>query len=295
MNHVYINTQEEMNDVSADFNGMIYVLGDHIKVLKNYPFASVEACENSFVIALNNSSVMARRNSSVDACGYSSVSAWGHSSVSAWGYSSVEAHQNSSVVAWENSSIVAQANSSVEARGHSHVEARDSSSVTALENSSVLAWENSSVRAWGNSLVVLHGFSQASVFSDDVKVQLFDLGRLIKPNDSMQNFVLYHGIDVVNGNAVLYKAVRKNLTSFYDKDFQYVIGEKRQHECDLCVLRECSYGLHVSTLAWAKDFGKHRPDDFVVLKCLVPIECIVVPKGSDGKVRTSELVVVGMV
>jgi hypothetical protein len=197
-----------------------------------------------------------------------SVEAWGNSSVEAWGNSSVVARENSSVVAWGNSSVVARGNSSVEAR------------------------ENSSVEARGNSSVELRGFSQASVFSDNVKVQLFDLGRFIKPNDNIQNFALYHGIDIVDGFIILYKAVSKDLASFYDEDFRYPLRGKVEHACDPSVLQECSYGLHVSTLDWAKEFGKGRADDFKILECQVPIEEIIVPKESNGKVRSSELTVI---
>jgi hypothetical protein len=105
---------------------------------------------------------------------------------------------------------------------------------------------------------------------------------------------MYHGIKVNNGIATLYKSVRKNLSSFRDSKFKYAVGEFLHHEVDEDVTAECSIGLHVSHLDWAIRFGKYEcdKDGFVILECEVPVDKIILPESSDGKVRTSDLFVV---
>ena len=200
----------------------------------------------------------------------------------AWENSSVEAWENSSVEAWGNSSVVAWENSSVEARGNSSVEAWGNSSVEAWENSSVEAWENSSVEAWGNT--------QIAKYSDRTNLKVSGNARIVTLPSTPEEYCDFYGIEVRDGQAILYKAVRDNLTSFHDFSFQYAVGETKENECDPSPLRDCSYGLHVSHLSWAIDFaGGHN--GFKILECSVPLNKIIVPLDGCGKVRTSELTV----
>jgi hypothetical protein len=168
-------------------------------------------------------------------------------------------------------------------------------SVVARGNASVVAREGASVKAWESASVVLKGFSQASIFSSKVKIKIFDLGRFIKPNDNIENFALYHGLKIKDNKIIMYKAVRKNLTTFYDDSFKYEIGKTFKHECDPSIEKECSIGLHISTLDWARFFGNSKKEDFVILECVAPLRKIVLPTESNGKVRTSELMVLRIV
>ena len=200
---------------------------------------------------------------------------------------SVEARENSSVEAWGNSSVVAWENSSVEARENSSVVARENSSVEAWENSSVEAWGNSSVEAWENSSVVGQGNSQITKYSDSTSLKVSGNARIVTLPSTPEEYCDFYGIEIRDGQAILYKAVRPDLRSFHDYDFQYAINETKKTNCDSSPLNACSFGLHVSHLLWALDFGRGR--DFKILECSVPLDKIIVPLNASGRVRTSEL------
>jgi hypothetical protein len=230
-------------------------------------------------------------NSSVVAYGNSSVEARENSSVVAWENSSVEARENSSVVAWGNSSVVAYGNSSVEARenssvvacGNSSVEARENSSVEARENSSVVAWENSSVEASANAQIVNNlGVSG--------KIKISGNARIVYNPKNINDFMDFYGISHTNTKGTFYKAVKLVdgiYTSSYDESFIYQVGETIKGKCDTNTDRDCSYGIHISHLDWALRFGSDWKN-LAILEVEVKIKDIILPKNSDGKVRTSE-------
>ena len=170
----------------------------------------------------------------------------------------------------------------VVARGNSQVVARGNSQVVAWENSQVEAWENSQVEAWGNV--------QIAQYSEHAKLELRGNARIVKLPQTIQEYCDFNGITVKDGVAVLYKAVRPNGSSFNDSSFLYEVGKTVTNNCDPSVDNQCSYGLHVAHLHWAIDFGCQR-GDFKIIECAVPIEKIIVPRNNDGKVRTSELMV----
>jgi len=252
--------------------------------------SSIVARGNSSVWALDNSVVKAWGNSSVEARDNSVVKAWDNSVVKAWDNSVVEARGNSSVVALENSSVVALDNSVVKAWDNSVVEARGNSSVWAWENSSVVAWENSVVKAWDNSVVEARGNVQVCKYSDFVSISTQGNARIVTLPKTLQEYCEFYGVTVKDGNAILYKAVSPTYSSFYDREFVYEPGEKKEVDCDPSTDRPCSHGMHVSHLLWALDYGRYY-NEFKILECAVPLDKIVVPTNTDGKVRTSELTV----
>ena len=285
---ITVKSQKELDMIPLDFKGRIYIeFGTYFKpaiVNNRYELSvvawenssvvamgnsSVEARENSSVVAWENSSVVARENSSVVAMGNSSVVAWENSSVEAMGSSSVEARENSSVVAWENSSVVARENSSVVAR----------------ENSSVVARENSSVEAWGNVQVLdcLVGG----------KIEISGNARIVYNPKAIREFMNFYDIKHDKKKAVFYKAVHKKDNRYfsdYNNSFLYNIGQEIKIKCDTNVNEDCSYGIHISHLNWALNYGKDW-HDLAILEVETDIDKIVLPKNSDGKVRTSEITV----
>ena len=94
--------------------------------------------------------------------------------------------------------------------------------------------------------------------------------------------------------AIFYKAVRKIegvLVSDRDNDFVYPIGEKvKEPNCDLDVNESCGEGIHISRLAWALDYGKDW-GNLAIIELEVKIDNIVMPINTNGKVRTSEAIV----
>ena len=290
MREITVKTQKEWDDVPKEFEGHIYIQSkEKIVIAQRKGFcvvargnSSVVAWENSSVVAWENSSVVARENSSVEARGNSSVVAWENSSVEARENSSVEARGNSSVVAWGNSSVEARGNSSVVAWENSSVVARGNSSVVARGNSSVVAWENSSVEARGNV--------QIAKYSAFAKLQTHGNARIVTLPQTAEEYCDFYGLEIREGNAILYKAVREDLSAIHTSQFKYQVGGTFTETCDPSKDRDCSYGLHVSHLNWAVDFGRGR-GYFKIIECAVPLDKVVIPKYTDGKVRTSELTV----
>ena len=190
------------------------------------------------------------------------------------------------VVAWGNSSVEARGNSSVEAWGNSSVEARENSSVVARGNSSVVARENSSVEARGNV--------QIAQYSDYATLNIQGNARIVHPPKTIEEYCDFYGVTQKDGCAILYKSIRSNGSSFYTRNFTYSVGETKTCICDPSKDVECSNGMHVSHLHWAIDFGRNScgtNEHFRVIECAVPIDKIVVPNNTDGKVRTSEMLV----
>ncbi len=295
LTEITVKSQEELDNIPLDFKGRIYIEFGTIwdkAIVKNRYCCPVEAMENSSIEAKGNSSVVARGkssvvamgNSSVVARGKSSVVAMGKSSVVAKGKSSVEARENSSVVAWENSLVIAKGNSSVEARGNSSVEAWENSSVEAWENSSVVARGNSSVEAGGNSQVLDKQYNG--------KINISGNARIVYMPKNINDFIDFYGIKHTKTKAIFYKAVRKHKNNTYHadykKDFIYEIGETKIEICDTDIEKNCSYGINISHLNWALDFG-HNWKDLAILEVETKISDIVMPINTDGKVRTSKV------
>ena len=202
-------------------------------------------------------------------CYILSVEARGNSSVEAWG--------NSSVEAWENSRVVARENSSVEAWG----------------NSSVVAWGNSSVEAWGNSSVVARGNVQVLDCLVGGKIEISGNARIVHNPKNIHEFMNFYDIKHDKKKAVFYKAVHKKDNRYfsdYNNSFLYNIGQEIKIECDTNVNEDCSYGIHISHLDWALNYGA-KWHDLAILEVDTDIDKIVLPKNSDGKVRTSEITV----
>ncbi|WP_407382832.1 hypothetical protein [Ruminococcus sp.] len=244
-----------------------------------YDNSSVRACDNSIVRAYGNSSVEAYDNSSVDARGNSSVVAYDNSIVRAYGNSIVRAHDSSSVEAYDNSSVWARGNSSVDARGNS--------SVRAYGNSSVVAYDNSIVRAYGNVQVV--------DYLQGATIQLSGNARTVYMPRDIEEYMAFYGIEHDDTYAIFYKAVHKTEDRYfsnYDSAFEYKIGETIKSKCfDNRKDIVCTGGIHMIHQAWALDFGGCW-SDLAIIEVKARIKDIVVPVGSDGKVRAPEVEVI---
>ena len=319
LTEIIVKSQEELDNIPLDFKGRIYIefgtYWDKAIVKNKYYYSvvargnssveargnssieawgnsSVEARGNSSIVALENSSIVARENSSIEALENSSIEAWGNSSIVARGNSSVEARGNSSVKAWGNSSVVAMENSSVVAMENSSVKAWGNSSVEAWGNSSVVAMENSSVEARGNSSVEAGGNSQVLDKQYNGKINISGNARIVYMPKNINDFIDFYGIKHTKTKAIFYKAVRKHKNNTYHadykKDFIYEIGETKIEICDTDIEKDCSYGINISNLNWALDFG-HNWKDLAILEVETKISDIVMPINTDGKVRTSKV------
>ncbi len=271
LNEITVKSQEELDNIPLDFKGRIFIEFGTV-------FKPAIVKGNSRVVAYGNSSVVAYENSSVEA--------WGNSRVVAYGNSSVEAYENSRVVAYENSRVVAYENSSVEAWGNSRV--------VAYENSRVVAYENSSVEARENSRVVANANVQVVDRLVGGKIQITGNARIVYMPKNLEDFMNFYGIKHSKTKGTFYKAVRKinnKYVSNYDSNFIYEIGKTKAERCDESTNSKCSFGIHISSLQIALNFGSDW-SNVAILEVESKLADIVLPKNSDGKVRTSEIKVI---
>ena len=169
------------------------------------------------------------------------------------------------------------------------VRAWGNATVRAWGNATVEAWGNATVEAWGNATVRASGNVQIVDQGCDGTLTVFANARIVFLPRNLQEFLTFHRIVQKDGKAILYKAVHgDDLHSDRDPAFKYAVGETRTQECDPDVSENCGTGLHVATLQWALDFG-HSWADLRIIEVEAPIEKIVFPAHSSGKVRTSEL------
>ena len=266
---------EAWDSSSVEAWGSSYVVARDSSSVEAWDSSRVEAWGSSYVVARGSSHVDAMDSSSVVAWGSSYVAAWGSSYVVARGSSSVEAWDSSRVEAWDSSHVVARDSSSVVARGSSHVDAMDSSSVVARDSSSVVARDSSSVVAWGSShvaasrFVAVHLHSAHATVTGGVVIDItaLDLTRL-------PDWADYHGVDVVDGEAIVYKAVGGNLRS--GRGFAYPLGETVTCP-DWDPTPTCGAGLHFSPHpTQARDYYRGATR---YLRCAVPVTDLVVIDG----------------
>ena len=167
-----------------------------------------------------------------------------------------------------------------------------------FSNTRIIARENSSVVARENSSVDLCGFSQARIMDRYVAHKTAQKARVILPFETVEDFCEYYGIKISerkNKKVTMYKAVHKKdekYCSDYKNSFEYKIGKVSIEEnINTDSYEGCGAGLHISTMQFALDFGKHW-DDLAILEVEANVEDIVVCKFSDGKIRTSKLKVI---
>lgn len=310
-----IYNQEEFNKIPEDFKGRIVIkFGTPYNkaiVDRSFRFTKVEAWDNSNVEVYGNSRVVARENSTVEAYENSTVVACGNSSIRAYGNSSVIAWDNSSIIAWDDSNVEARGYSSVIARGYSSVMARGHSSVIAFDNSRIVAWNNSSVEAWDNSSVeacenssvvacensTVEACGNARIVNmqeTDKNLKISGNARIVYLPKNIKQYCDFYGIDHTKTKGTFYKAVHKNGNKYfsdYNNCFIYEIGKTYKQNCDIDTSKNCSYGLNIAFLRWALDFGKDW-QDLAIIEVESKLSNIVVPKNSDGKIRTSKLKVI---
>ena len=279
LEEITVTSQAELDMIPDKFKGRIYIESDigfdrPVMLTRVFP-RHVEARGNSYVIACRNASVIALENASVEA--------WENSYVEARGSASVKALETACVEALENACVIARGNSYVEAGGNVYVEAG--------ENASVEAWENSYVEAGGNVRVVA-GSSIASI-------QISGNARIVYYPKNIEDFMNFYGIKHDKKTAIFYKAVHRRevsgkppieyqFVSDYRSDFEYPIGSIVSAKCDMDVSNDCSYGINISYLGWAINFGRDWAD-MAIIEVETKIKDIVLPTNTNGKVRTSEV------
>ena len=223
----------------------------------------------------------------------------------------VVVRDNASVVAMENASIEALGNASVVVRDNASVVAMGNVSVLAEDNASVLAMENVSIEAWDNASVVAGGNVQVVEGSKRARIQISGNARIVYYPKNIEDFMNFYGIKHDKKTAIFYKAVHRvpntcrdtnmqdgseikrvlpdyRYVSDHDDNFEYFMGEVIQEHCDQDVTKDCSYGIHISHMNWALRFGGGWKD-LAIIEVETKINDVVLPRNTDGNVRTSEV------
>ncbi len=161
---------------------------------------------------------------------------------------------------------------------------------------SVVAWGNSSVVARENSSVVAGGNVQVVDRTYDHRIEVSANARIVYMPHGLQEFINFFGIKVEDGVGTFYKAVRKTPEGLYRSDhdysFFYEIGEeKEESNLDRDASEDCGRGIHISTLQFALNYGESWRN-LAILECTSKLEDIVCPDNTEGKVRTSKVMVV---
>lgn len=111
-----------------------------------------------------------------------------------------------------------------------------------------------------------------------------------------KEFIKHFHVTTNENKAILYKYVYKvdgEYFSYYDQNFKYRIGEVITEECDTDVVLCCTKGIHIASKKWVLNVLTADISYFkypiTILEVEVDIDKIVVPLGTTGKVRTSEV------
>ncbi len=138
--------------------------------------------------------------------------------------------------------------------------------------------------AWGNVQVVdcLQG----------AKIKISGNARIVYNPKSLHEFMDFYGIKHTKTKATFYKAVHKSDDKYiadYDRNFVYSIGKfVKVEDLDRDAEEDCGRGIHISTQNFALSFGQDWKD-LAIIEVEAKIDEIVLPKNSNGKVRTSKV------
>jgi hypothetical protein len=297
MEEVTITSQAEYDALPADYIGIIRVkkntsIGVRGSVLvEAYDSSNVIAYDSSIVTAYDSSHVTAYDRSIIKAYGSSMIYACNSATVTAFDKSIVKAYDKSIVRAYNSSAIITY-DASVTAFDSSVIRSYNVSRVKALDSSVITAYDMSFVGAYGSSTITACGYSQVFDGGDDADIILKGFARQVMLPANIEEYSNWYNIPIIDGKIKLYKAVHKTEKDRYSSDycpsFCYSIGVGYEQDCDKDRDTQCSYGLHVSNLEWAVNYGREWADA-AILEVEVPADCIVVPRGTDGKIRTSKL------
>lgn len=270
---IIVHNQKELDAIPEDYQGRI-ILQETIETVyisQKYDL-DIYVGKNAFAVVKGDARVVARDNARVKADESLHIVACNNSIVVTHGNSNVVAYDNSSIVAWDNSSV----------------EAWDNSSIVAYGNSIVQTYGNSRVKAKGNTQILDRTYSH--------KIEISSNAHIVYMPQGLQEFIKFYEIEVKNGIGTFYKAVRKTdegiYYSSYDNNFTYEIGkEKEEPNINRDVSENCGEGIHICTLQFALHYGEGW-EDLAILECQSKLEDIVCPENTNGKVRTSKVMVI---
>ena len=328
MKEIIVKTQEELNNIDIKFDGYIYIEGGTIETpleLKINFENAIVITRGQAVINMRESSQVGemRESSKVGVMREGSqvgVMREGSQVGVMWGSSKVGVMREGSQVGVmrESSQVGVMMESSKvgEMREGSQVGVMWGSSQVGvmMESSKVgVMWGSSQVGVmWGSSQVELFGEAFVSAYSSksivchgynivrllgekkDINLKINKESHLIiipKFEATLEDFKKRYPTKLTKTKGIFYKAVKKindKYISSYNSNFEYIVGKFKEEKCDTNIEENCSFGIHISDFWWAKSFGSDW-DNLAILEVETNLKDIVIPKDTDGKLRTSRI------
>jgi hypothetical protein len=104
-----------------------------------------------------------------------------------------------------------------------------------------------------------------------------------------ENIRCQTGLGVFNNKVIAYKQIKKDMTSFYDKNFKYEVGKVIEVEDAEISNRPCASGLHFSNMNyWNNEVGQ----DTGYLMAEIDIKDIITVQA--GKIRCKKAKILGV-
>ena len=160
------------------------------------------------------------------------------------GWLRLSGSHSATVEAWGSATVEASGSATVRASGSATVEAWGSATVEAWGSATVRAWGSATVRAWGSATVeatpwvAVHQHSPRAAITGGMVIDHSAI-RLDNPD----TWCRYHGVEVTDGIATVYKAANAAWTT--DRGTDYTPGTTPTAP-DWQPDPECGHGLHFS-------------------------------------------------
>jgi len=255
----------------------------------------------NWIAAEEESLLLASRCSHINLSGHAHCVA-ADCSIFTRGACSVEAHGLTRIDSWSSVRARLFDSSTCHADSPELVELHDTSSARVLCGT-VHAYDNSRVLA-DRSTVYLHGAAKARLFDEECTVHV-DTTTGTTTNTTINNenvfpaaltpeqYCKWFGVQVRDGHAILYKVVGLDNTPYFYSaaGVTYEVGKEYTTGVDKNIHEDCSYGIHAAPLSVCLQMAGELQwgTEFKVYEVSIPLDSMVVPYGTEGKVRTSRM------
>ena len=250
----------EVIDIVSERGVWLTLPASDSATVQAFDSATVRAFDSATVRAYGSATVEAFGSATVQAHGSATVRAFGSATVEAFDSATVEAFGSATVEAFDSATVRAFDSATVQAFGSATVQAFDSATVEAYGSATVRAFDSATVQAYGSATVeafgsaTVHGRYHSTITAGThCAVHLHAAtvtvsgGVLIDHTaldlEDPQVWCAYHGVQVTDGTATVYKAVNDNWTTDRTKGVDYSPGATPE-ATDWRPDNDCGGGLH---------------------------------------------------
>ena len=190
----------------------------------------------------DSATVRAYGSATVRAYGSATVTAYGSATVTASGSATVRAYDSATVTAYGSATVRAYGSATVRAYDSATVRAYDSATVTAYDSATVRAYDSATVRAYDSATVTAGSHTAVHLHSGHARIEGGVVIDHLAVNETDPHvWCDYHGVQVEDGIATVYKAVNDQWTTYRGVDY----SPGALPSCiDFAPTNECGGGLH---------------------------------------------------